>query len=49
LKTQILLFAAIGGATGELLEQNAKALNQISANISSLQVKDLHHVVIDFI
>jgi hypothetical protein len=50
LKIQILLFAAIGGATGELLEQNAQALNQISANLSSLQVKkNLHHAVIDFI
>jgi hypothetical protein len=47
LKIQILLFAAIGGATGELLEQNAQALNQITANLSTLQVKNLHHVVID--
>ncbi|XP_059434088.1 uncharacterized protein LOC132167197 [Corylus avellana] len=33
-------FKAIGGATGDLLEQNAKALNQISANISSLQIPE---------
>lgn len=39
LKIWILLFAAIGGATGELLEQNAQVLNQISANLAALQVK----------
>lgn len=33
-----MLFAAIGGATGELLEQNAQALTQISANIANFQV-----------
>lgn len=34
------LLAAIGGPTGELLEQNAQALNQISANIAAFQVTD---------
>ncbi|MED6170820.1 hypothetical protein PIB30_034730 [Stylosanthes scabra] len=31
---------AIGGPTGELLEQNAQALNQISANLSSFLIQD---------
>ncbi|KAL1345162.1 hypothetical protein HN51_018950 [Arachis hypogaea] len=31
---------AIGGPTGELLEQNAQALNQISANLSSFMIQD---------
>ncbi|KAK8556130.1 hypothetical protein V6N13_070199 [Hibiscus sabdariffa] len=31
---------AIGGVTGELLEQNAQALNQISANLASFQVQE---------
>lgn len=45
----IMLFAAIGGPTGELLEQNAQALNQISANLQALQVrKNLHQMFIDF-
>jgi hypothetical protein len=30
--------AAIGGPTGHLLEHNAQILNQISTNISSMQV-----------
>ena len=33
--------AAIGGSTGQLLEQNAQAFNQISANLASLQVNFL--------
>ncbi|KAL5543205.1 hypothetical protein UlMin_010915 [Ulmus minor] len=33
-------FKAIGGPTGELLEQNAQVLNQISANIASFQIQD---------
>ncbi|XP_004486880.1 uncharacterized protein [Cicer arietinum] len=33
-------YAAIGGPTGELLEQNAQALSQISANLSSLQIQE---------
>ncbi|GLT34607.1 hypothetical protein SLA2020_311710 [Shorea laevis] len=33
-------YKAIGGVTGELLQQNAKALNQISANIASLKLED---------
>lgn len=36
------LFAAIGGVTGELLEQNAQALNQISANLQAFQVVSYH-------
>ena len=44
-----MLFAAIGGPTGELLEQNAQALNQISANLQALQVrKNLHQMFFDF-
>ncbi|KAL6342404.1 hypothetical protein AAG906_009077 [Vitis piasezkii] len=31
---------AIGGSTGQLLEQNAQAFNQISANLASLQIQD---------
>ncbi|KAI4324337.1 hypothetical protein L6164_023884 [Bauhinia variegata] len=33
-------FKAIGGPTGELLEQNAQALNQISANLSAFQIQE---------
>ncbi|KAK4566580.1 hypothetical protein RGQ29_002735 [Quercus rubra] len=33
-------FQAIGGPTGELLEQNAQALNQISANLQALQIPE---------
>ncbi|KAF3455750.1 hypothetical protein FNV43_RR00392 [Rhamnella rubrinervis] len=33
-------YKAIGGATGELLEQNSQALNQISANITNFQIQD---------
>jgi len=33
-------FQAIGGATGQLLEQNAQALDQISANFSSFKVHE---------
>ncbi|GAU43389.1 hypothetical protein TSUD_254720 [Trifolium subterraneum] len=33
-------YAAIGGPTAELLEQNAQALSQISANLSSLQIQE---------
>lgn len=38
----LALFAAIGGVTGELLEQNAQALNQISANLQAFQVESYH-------
>ncbi|KAB1999440.1 hypothetical protein ERO13_D12G146150v2 [Gossypium hirsutum] len=31
-------YRAIGGVTGELLEQNAHAFNQISANLAAFQV-----------
>ncbi|KAI4369222.1 hypothetical protein MLD38_017692 [Melastoma candidum] len=31
---------AIGGPTGELLEQNAQAFNQISANLSAFKIQD---------
>ncbi|GMI71876.1 hypothetical protein like AT3G07565 [Hibiscus trionum] len=31
---------AIGGVAGELLEQNAQALNQISANLASFQIQE---------
>ncbi|KAK6930514.1 Protein of unknown function DUF3755 [Dillenia turbinata] len=31
---------AIGGTTGQLLEQNAQAFNQISANLASYQIQD---------
>ncbi|KAM0985968.1 hypothetical protein ACFX13_013430 [Malus domestica] len=33
-------YKAIGGITGELLEQNAQALNQISANLSAFQIQE---------
>ena len=33
-----LLFAAIGGEMGWLLEQNAQAFNQISANFAASKV-----------
>ncbi|XP_027341345.1 uncharacterized protein LOC113854524 [Abrus precatorius] len=33
-------YTAIGGPTGELLEQNAQALNQISTNLSAFQVQE---------
>ncbi|KAJ9701619.1 hypothetical protein PVL29_006827 [Vitis rotundifolia] len=33
-------YKAIGGSTGQLLEQNAQAFNQISANLASLQIQD---------
>ncbi|CAI8592189.1 unnamed protein product [Vicia faba] len=33
-------YAAIGGPTAELLEQNARALSRVSANLSSLQIQD---------
>lgn len=33
-------YKAIGGVTGELLEQNAQAFQQISANFTSYQIQD---------
>jgi len=33
-----MVLAAIGGPTGELLEQNTKFFQQISANFTSFQV-----------
>ncbi|KAK6255440.1 hypothetical protein SCA6_016745 [Theobroma cacao] len=33
-------YKAIGGATGELLEQNAQAFNQISANLAAFQIQE---------
>ncbi|KAK6914521.1 Protein of unknown function DUF3755 [Dillenia turbinata] len=33
-------YKAIGGTTGQLLEQNAQAFNQISANLASYQIQD---------
>ncbi|KAL5156747.1 GTPase-activating protein GYP7 [Glycine soja] len=33
-------YTAIGGPTGDLLEQNAQALNQISTNLSAFQVQE---------
>ncbi|KAF4350209.1 hypothetical protein CsatB_026643 [Cannabis sativa] len=33
-------FKAIGGATGEILEQTSQVLNQISANIANFQIQD---------
>ncbi|XP_012487048.1 uncharacterized protein LOC105800445 [Gossypium raimondii] len=33
-------YTAIGGVTGELLEQNAQALNRISENIAALQLQE---------
>ncbi|CAK9324495.1 unnamed protein product [Citrullus colocynthis] len=33
-------YKAIGGTTGELLEQNAHAMNQISSNLASFQIQD---------
>ena len=33
-------FAAIGGVTGQLLEQNAQALDQISANFAAFKVTE---------
>ncbi|MBA0752829.1 hypothetical protein Gogos_005560 [Gossypium gossypioides] len=34
------VFSAIGGVTGDLLEQTAQMFNQISANFSSFQIHD---------
>ncbi|PKI63813.1 hypothetical protein CRG98_015797 [Punica granatum] len=33
-------YKAIGGPTGELLEQNAQAFNQISANLAAFQIQE---------
>ncbi|KAL2332240.1 hypothetical protein Fmac_019821 [Flemingia macrophylla] len=33
-------YTAIGGSTGELLEQNAQVFNQISTNLSAFQVQE---------
>ncbi|KAE8694883.1 acetate--CoA ligase ACS [Hibiscus syriacus] len=33
-------YRAISGVTGELLEQNAQALNQISANLAAFQIQE---------
>ncbi|KAK7261645.1 hypothetical protein RIF29_27961 [Crotalaria pallida] len=33
-------YTAIGGPTGELLEKNAQALNQISANLSAFHIQE---------
>ncbi|KAM5578099.1 hypothetical protein ABKV19_008431 [Rosa sericea] len=33
-------YKAIGGVTGELLEQNAQALNQISTNLQAFQIQE---------
>ncbi|KAG8481309.1 hypothetical protein CXB51_026091 [Gossypium anomalum] len=33
-------YRAIGGVTGELLEQNAHAFNQISANLAAFQIQE---------
>lgn len=33
-----MLFADIGGTTGQMLEQNAQVFNQISANLAAFQV-----------
>ncbi|KAI4334627.1 hypothetical protein L6164_019292 [Bauhinia variegata] len=33
-------YKAIGGSTGELLEQNAQVLNQISANLAAFQIQE---------
>ncbi|XWS22193.1 hypothetical protein CRYUN_Cryun29cG0013200 [Craigia yunnanensis] len=33
-------YRAIGGTTGQLLEQNAQAFNQISANFSAFQIQE---------
>ncbi|XP_042495205.1 uncharacterized protein LOC122074460 [Macadamia integrifolia] len=33
-------YEAIGGATGQMLEQNAQAFNQISANLSTYQIRE---------
>ncbi|KAL8549130.1 hypothetical protein ACS0TY_008114 [Phlomoides rotata] len=35
-----IAYTAIGGATGQLLEQNAHALDQISANFSAFKIHD---------
>lgn len=35
---QALAFADIGGTTGQLLEQNAQSLDQISANAAAFKV-----------
>lgn len=35
-----MLYSAIGGATGQLLQQNAQALEQISANLETLQLHE---------
>jgi Na+/glutamate symporter len=38
LQSYYLPLAVIGGVTGELLNQNAQTLHQISANLASYQV-----------
>lgn len=40
-----LSFAAIGGWTGQLLEENAQALDQISANFACFKVNSLFYVM----
>lgn len=35
----VVVVAAIGGNMGDILEKNARALNQISANLAAFQVK----------
>ncbi|CAA2979579.1 DIV and RAD interacting factor 1 [Olea europaea subsp. europaea] len=34
------MFLAIGGATGQLLEQSAQALDQISANFAAFKINE---------
>ncbi|XWS35310.1 hypothetical protein CRYUN_Cryun21dG0114900 [Craigia yunnanensis] len=36
----VIPYRAIGGVTAELLEQNAQAFNQISANLSAFQIQE---------
>lgn len=38
---------AIGGATGQLLEQNAQAMEQISANFGAFRVNLAYNLVLD--
>ena len=41
----MFFITAIGGVTGRLLEQNAQAMDQISANFRSFKVNLAYHLV----
>lgn len=43
----MLFITAIGGANGQLLEQNAQVMDQISANFRAFKVNLSYHLVLD--